>query len=164
VRERATLLYGSPLQFARMAHAGRRARLDTVRLALSTTAALPPETASAFEAACGVPLGQAYGIIEAGCRASTRAPSGEPAESVGRAVPGYEVAIVTADGALEPAGAVGEVGIRGTGLFSGYHRPWQPRASLLGTAGSSPATSARSTRPGGSRSAAARSRRSSSRA
>jgi long-chain acyl-CoA synthetase len=132
VRERATLLYGSPLQFARMAHAGRRGRLATVRTALSTTAALPPETATAFEAACGVPLGQAYGIIEAGLPCINMRTGGEPAESVGRAVPGYEVAIVSADGASAPPGAVGEVGIRGTGLFSGYHRPWRPRAALLG--------------------------------
>jgi long-chain acyl-CoA synthetase len=131
VRERATVLYGSPLQFARMAHAGRRARLDTVRTALSTTAALPPEVATAFEAACGVALGQAYGIIEAGLPCINTRAAAEPAESVGCAVPGYEVAVVAADGTAHPAGVVGEVGIRGTGLFSGYHRPWQPRAGLL---------------------------------
>jgi long-chain acyl-CoA synthetase len=131
VRERTTLLYGSPLQFARMAHAGRRERLGSVRTALSTTAALPPEVATAFESACGLRLGQAYGIIEAGLPCVNTRAAGEPAESVGRAVPGYDVAVVTAEGTPEPAGVVGEVGIQGTGLFSGYHRPWQPRAGLL---------------------------------
>jgi acyl-coenzyme A synthetase/AMP-(fatty) acid ligase len=56
---------------------------------------------------------------------------GEPAESVGRAVPGYEVAIVTADGTPEPAGAVGEVGIRGTGSSPATIAPGSARASLL---------------------------------
>jgi long-chain acyl-CoA synthetase len=114
-----------------LAHAAGPVRLGPVRAALSTTAGLPPEVATAFESACGLPLGQAYGIIEAGLPCINTRGAGEPADSVGRAVPGYDVAIVTADGAAEPAGVVGEVGIRGTGLFSGYHRPWQPRAALL---------------------------------
>jgi hypothetical protein len=55
-----------------VAGAGRRARLEAVRVALSTAAPLRggawPER---FEAAFGVPLDRAYGIIEAACRAST---------------------------------------------------------------------------------------------
>jgi long-chain acyl-CoA synthetase len=128
---RPTLLYGSPMQFARMASVGRPAAYGTVRIAVSTTAALPSEVATAFEAASGVPLGQAYGIIEAGLPCINTRAGGEPASSVGRAVPGYEVAVFDDAGVALPADTAGEVGIRGAGLFSGYYRPWQPRALVL---------------------------------
>ena len=123
-RARPTLLYGSPLQFARMASAPRREAFASVRLALSTTAALPEQVAVDFEAASGVPLGQAYGIIEAGLPCINTRSHGETATSVGAAVPGYEVAIAG-------AGEAGEVMLRGAGLFSGYYRPWQPRDVVL---------------------------------
>jgi acyl-CoA synthetase (AMP-forming)/AMP-acid ligase II len=130
-RARATLLYGSPLQFERMAHAGKRGALDAVRVALSTAAALPPGVASEFEAAFGVPLGQAYGIIEAGLPCINTRADGVEASSVGPAVPGYAVAVVGDDRAPCPAGVAGEVVVRGAGLFSGYYRPWRPRADVL---------------------------------
>jgi acyl-CoA synthetase (AMP-forming)/AMP-acid ligase II len=130
-RERPTLLYGSPIQFARMAHAGRRPALESVRTALSTTAALPSEVAAAFDAAFEVPLGQAYGIIEAGLPCINTRANGESAASVGRAVPGYAVAVLGPGGAALEPGAPGEVVVRGAGLFSGYYRPWRPRATLL---------------------------------
>jgi len=130
-RARPTLLYGSPMQFARMASVGRPAAFETVRIAVSTTAALPAEVAAAFEAASGVPLGQAYGIIEAGLPCLNTRAGGEPATSVGRAVPGYEVAVFDDGGVALPPDTAGEVGIRGVGLFSGYYRPWQPLALAL---------------------------------
>jgi long-chain acyl-CoA synthetase len=130
-RARPTLLYGSPMQFARMAGAPRPDALASVRLALSTTAALPEPVAAEFERAHGVPLGQAYGIIEAGLPCINPRAGGEPATSVGAAVPGYEVAIVGVEGAPLPAGQPGEVMLRGAGLFSGYYRPWQPLATVL---------------------------------
>src|SRR5262249_52113157 len=65
-RTAATVLYGSPVQFERMAHAGHPGALDAVRVALSTAAALPARVAADFEAKFRRPLGQAYGIIEAG--------------------------------------------------------------------------------------------------
>jgi acyl-CoA synthetase (AMP-forming)/AMP-acid ligase II len=130
-RHRATVLYGSPVQFARMAGAGRRVRLDAVRVALSTAAPLPLQVADDFEGVFGKPLGQAYGIIEAGLPCINTRADGVPATSVGRAVPGYAIAIVGDDGGALPVGVVGEVAVRGTGLFSGYYRPWTPRAGCL---------------------------------
>jgi acyl-coenzyme A synthetase/AMP-(fatty) acid ligase len=130
-RHGPTFLYGSPLQFARMAHAKRRPARRTVRTALSTAAALPAHVAEAFEAAFDVPLGQAYGIIEAGLPCINTRRGGLPATSVGPPVPGYAVAILGDDGAPLPAATPGEVAVRGPGLFSGYYRPWRPLAQVL---------------------------------
>ena len=109
-RGRPTLLYGSPLQFARMASALRRDALASVRLALSTSAALPEQVAADFEAAGGVPLGQAYGIIEAGLPCINMRAGGEPATSVGRAGAGVRGGGSPAQTARPlPAGQPGEV-------------------------------------------------------
>jgi acyl-coenzyme A synthetase/AMP-(fatty) acid ligase len=131
VAHRATVLYGAPLQFERMASAGRRQRLDAVRVALSTAAPLRAEIADAFEATCGVPLGQAYGIIEAGLPCINTRTAGEPPTSVGLPAPGYEVSVVDERGTPLGPGVAGHVRVRGEGLFSGYYRPWQPRAAVL---------------------------------
>lgn len=120
----ATLLYASPVLLARLAALPTPPALPSLRLALSTAAPLAPEVAARFDAVYGVPLGQAYGIIEAGLACiNTRqgADRDLPATSVGRAVPGYEVATF----------ADGEVGVRGPGLFDAYYAPWRPRAAVL---------------------------------
>jgi acyl-coenzyme A synthetase/AMP-(fatty) acid ligase len=127
----ATVLYGSPLQFERMAGAGRRARLDRVRVALSTAAPLREAVATAFESAFEIPLGQAYGIIEAGLPCINTRADDAPATSVGVASPGYEVVVVGDDGRPAAPGTAGEVRLRGAGLFSGYYRPWRLRAAVL---------------------------------
>jgi long-chain acyl-CoA synthetase len=126
---RASVLYASPVHFERMAHAASGARLGTVRVAVSTAAPLPLAVADQFENVFGRPLGQAYGIIEAGlpCINLGSAPRG----SVGPAVPGYEVAIHDADGAQVPMGTPGEVMVRGPGLFDGYYAPRRPLAECL---------------------------------
>jgi acyl-coenzyme A synthetase/AMP-(fatty) acid ligase len=83
-----------------------------------------------FESAHGVPVGQAYGLIEAGLPCINTRTGGLPATSVGRPVPGYDVAVFADDGTLVPAGVSGEIGIRGEGLFSAYYAPWRLRQQL----------------------------------
>jgi acyl-CoA synthetase (AMP-forming)/AMP-acid ligase II len=83
-----------------------------------------------FTAMSGVPVGQAYGIIEAGLPCINTGTEGLPADSVGRVVPGYEVAVFSEDGARLPAGMPGEIGLRGDGLFSAYYAPWVLREQI----------------------------------
>jgi len=128
--ERATVVYASPLQLARLAAVAGPA--PALRLALSTAAPLPLETTDRFAAATGVPLGQAYGIIEAGLACIRRGDERTLAPaSVGRAVPGYAVGVFAPDGGPLAAGERGEVGVRGPGLFDAYYEPWRPRAAVL---------------------------------
>lgn len=158
--ERATIVYASPVQLARLAAVAAAPRVPTLRLALSTAAPLAADVAARFEAAYGRPLGQAYGLIEAGlvcieaglvpidaglvhidaglagidagfASPETRTSPRTPPGVVGRPVPGYEVAILDEGGAPVPTGARGEVGVRGPGLFDAYYAPWTPRAEAL---------------------------------
>jgi long-chain acyl-CoA synthetase len=129
-RWRATVLYASPLHFERLGNLGRAAPLRGVRVALSTSAPISPAVIERFESAYGVPVGQAYGIIEAGLPCINRGRDGLPAGSVGRAVPGYEVAVFSDAGARLPPGTSGEIGLRGEGLFSAYYAPWRRREDV----------------------------------
>ena len=121
----ATVLYASPLHFERLAGLKSQGPLPSLRLTLSTSAPIRPDVIERFEAVHGVPVCQAYGIIEAGLPCINIRRDGTPPASVGRPVPGYEIAIVDEAGAHLPASVRGEVMIRGSGLFSGYYKPWQ---------------------------------------
>jgi acyl-CoA synthetase (AMP-forming)/AMP-acid ligase II len=128
-RFRATLLYASPLHFERLGGLTGRP-LPSVRLVLSTSAPITVAVMDRFESVYGVPVGQAYGIIEAGLPCINVRQDGTPAASVGRPVPGYDVAVFSDEGTRQPAGALGEIGVRGDGLFSAYYAPWLLREHL----------------------------------
>jgi acyl-coenzyme A synthetase/AMP-(fatty) acid ligase len=123
----ASIFYASPLHFERLGNLSAAAPLASLRLALSTSAPITAAVLERFESAYGVPVGQAYGIIEAGLPCINPGTEGLPAASVGRPVPGYDVAVFSDDGERLPAGALGEIALRGAGLFSAYYAPWRLR-------------------------------------
>ena len=128
---RATVFYASPLHFERLANVPRTGSLRSLRLALSTSAPISPAVMERFQSVHGVPVAQAYGIIEAGLPCVNLPADGLPATSVGRAIPGYEMAVLDDAGATLPAGVAGEIALRGDGLFSAYYAPWQLREQIM---------------------------------
>jgi long-chain acyl-CoA synthetase len=129
-RFEATVMYASPLHFERLGGLKSGGPLASLRLTLSTSAPIRKNVIERFEAVYGVPVCQAYGIIEAGLPCINTRLDGTPPAAVGRPVPGYEIAIVDESGKRLSAGATGEVWIRGSGLFMGYYKPWQPFAAI----------------------------------
>jgi long-chain acyl-CoA synthetase len=97
---------------------------------LSTAAPISPVVMERFESVYRVPVGQAYGIIEAGLPCINLGTEGLPAASVGRPVPGYEVAVLSDEGKGLPADTLGEIAVRGNGLFSAYYSPWRLREQI----------------------------------
>ena len=126
----ATVLYASPTHFERMSNLGSTGALTSVRLALSTSAPIAPMVIDRFESIYGVRVGQAYGIIEAGLPCINPGLPDLPPRSVGRVVPGYDVAVFSEDGQRRPSGTPGEIGLRGAGLFSAYYKPWRLREQV----------------------------------
>jgi acyl-coenzyme A synthetase/AMP-(fatty) acid ligase len=126
----ASVFYASPLHFERMSSLAPTGPLSGLRLALSTSAPLAPTVMERFESIYDVPVGQAYGIIEAGLPCINSRPPDLPAGSVGRVVPGYEIAVFSDQGERLPAGTPGEIGVRGDGLFSAYYTPWRLREEI----------------------------------
>jgi acyl-CoA synthetase (AMP-forming)/AMP-acid ligase II len=129
-RGKASVLYASPLHFERMSNLESAPPLASLRLALSTSAPLAPAVIARFEAAYGVPVGQAYGIIEAGLACINPGTQGFAPSSVGPPVPGYQVAVFSEERQSLPRKTMGEIGIRGSGLFSAYYAPWMPREEI----------------------------------
>ena len=126
-----SVLYAAPLHFERMANLGPSERLSSIRVTLSTAAPISPAVMERFESVYGVPVGQAYGIIEAGLPCINLGTEGLPVTSVGRPVPGYDIAVLADDGTRLPPDQLGEIGVRGDGLFSAYYAPWRRRELIM---------------------------------
>ncbi len=129
-RLRASVLYAAPLHFERMANLGPSEPLSSIRVTLSTAAPISPAVMERFESVYRVPVGQAYGIIEAGLPCINLGTEGLPQTSVGRPVPGYAVAVLSDEGKHLPAETMGEIAVRGEGLFSAYYSPWRLREQI----------------------------------
>jgi acyl-CoA synthetase (AMP-forming)/AMP-acid ligase II len=129
-RLRPTVLYASPLHFERMSGLPPSEPLDSVRVCLSTSAPITEAVMDRFQSRYGLPVGQAYGIIEAGLPCINLRDGGLPATSVGRAVPGYEVAVFSGEAVRQDPGTVGEIAVKGSGLFSAYYAPWRLREHI----------------------------------
>ena len=129
-RLKPSVLYAAPLHFERMANLGPSEPLTSIRVILSTAAPISPAVMDRFESVYGVPIGQAYGIIEAGLPCINLGTEGLPSTSVGRPVPGYEVAVLSDDGKRLSTEDLGEIAVRGAGLFSAYYSPWQLREQI----------------------------------
>jgi long-chain acyl-CoA synthetase len=136
-RLKPSVLYAAPLHFERMANLGPSEPLTSIRVILSTAAPISLAVMDRFESVYGVPIGQAYGIIEAGLPCINLGTEGLPSTSVGRPVPGYEVAVLSDDGKrlstdrrADAPETLGEIAVRGDGLFSAYYSPWQLREQI----------------------------------
>lgn len=128
-KHQATLLYGSPWQFRLLAADSGMKKFPFLRWAISTGQPLPESIAVSFQQRFGHPLRQAYGIIEAGLVCINTHDSSNPL-TVGSAAPGFDIRIYDEEGNNTVDGQVGEVCIKGAGLFSGYIYP-QRRPTTL---------------------------------
>jgi long-chain acyl-CoA synthetase len=125
-RWRGTVLYAAPFHFALLARDDSGAQLPSVRLAVSTTCALPRDVAEDFHRRFGRPLTQVLGIIELGLVSmNTEDPLGRW-DSVGRLLPDYRARILNPD-----ENGCGEVALAGPGFFDAYVAPWVPRDRVL---------------------------------
>jgi oxalate---CoA ligase len=100
-----------------------------LRFIRSSSASLPPAVMTAMEETFGVPVIEAYGMTEATHQMASNPlpPALRFPGSVGIAA-GPDIAIMDAEGALQPAGEIGEVVIRGPNVTPGYES--NPAANL----------------------------------
>jgi long-chain acyl-CoA synthetase len=115
----ATMIYASPIQYELMARTDSSHPLTKLKRAISTSALLPKRTADSFFERFRVRLTQVYGIIEVGLPLWNELESIE-STALGICKPPYEAIVVDEHGQRLPAGEIGELAIRGPGLFSGY--------------------------------------------
>lgn len=131
----ATVMYGSPFHFRQLAGSVCRKTWPSLRMAVSTAAALDAKTAQAFRERFGKPLVQGLGIIEAGLPFLNRAAAVTEPESIGQLLPGYQAMKRPLASASSAREEVGELCLSGPGLFDAYLDPWQPREEVVDSEG-----------------------------
>lgn len=122
----ANLLYGSPFHFAQLAQCVEAKPLPELRLAVSTASALSDGVAVAFRERFHLPLTQALGIIEVGLPIMNCERAGELPTALGQVLPAYAWRSVPHG----DDGVVGELMLRGPGMFDAYLVPWQLREEV----------------------------------
>ena len=123
----ATVFYGSPFHLALLAAESSGRDWPSLRLAVGTAAAVPATTAEAFQKRYGIAPAQGFGIIEAGLPLLNTDAAATKPTSVGRP---DDIAVRLRDehGADVPQGEIGELWLRGPGIFDAYLAPWCERA------------------------------------
>ena len=91
-----------------------------MRLFISGSAPLLPETFTAFEERTGQRILERYGMTETSMNASNPLEGERRPGSVGPALPGIELRVVGDDDRELPRGEIGHLQVRGPNVFSGY--------------------------------------------
>ena len=122
VRRQGTFIYASPFHYQMMTNSGMFSAetFSRIRLAVSTAMRLSEIDARNFQRKFGLELAEAYGVIEVGLPFVNCSRNPEKRGSVGTILPDYEARIVDPD-----ANGIGEVYLRGSGMFDAYFSPWQ---------------------------------------
>ena len=94
----------------------------TIRVFISGSAPLLPETFNEFAARTGQTIVERYGMTETGMNTSNPLDGERRCGSVGLALPGISVRVVDADGSVCAPGAVGDIEVKGPNVFPGYWR------------------------------------------
>ncbi len=126
-----TVLYASPFHYALLASCSGARPVPSLRLAVSTAAALSPITAAAFHERFGIPLTQALGIIECGLPLLNNKWAETKPLSVGEPQPDYQISLRAENGAEVAKGEIGELFLRGPGFVDAYLIPWMSRSEIL---------------------------------
>lgn len=130
-RYNGTLLYASPMQIRLLASSTEETALPTLKTVISTSAAISPDVCVDFEHKFGIPVSQAYGIIEIGLPIINADKSSTHPEAVGYALPDYTVDILDENHQPVSNGTIGHLAIKGPGMFDAYLQPPLKRQDVL---------------------------------
>jgi malonyl-CoA/methylmalonyl-CoA synthetase len=129
----ATVMMGVPTFYTRLLAEPSLTRdlTRTVRLFVSGSAPLLPETFDAFRARTGHAILERYGMTETGMITSNPLSGERIAGTVGKPLPGVSVRVVDAAGTPCAPGTIGNVEVKGPNVFAGYWRmPDKTRADF----------------------------------
>ena len=119
--QNGTVLYAAPFHYTMLCGVPDARPIPSLRLAVSTAAALPTQLAAKFSERFSLPLTQGLGIIEVGLPILNTASAADNPAAIGRPGPAFDARLAD-DGELE---------LHGPGMFDAYLSPWQARADVL---------------------------------
>ena len=96
-------------------------KVHSVRFPISGGEPLPVAVAEAFEKRFGVPIFEGYGQTEAAPVVTLNVPGHRKLGTVGRALPGVEVALWNDAKTVLSVGEIGEIMVRGANVMPGYY-------------------------------------------
>lgn len=127
----ATALMGVPTFYTRLLdQPGLADAARGMRLFVSGSAPLLPETHMAFARITGHAILERYGMTETNMNTSNPYAGDRRPGTVGHPLPGVEIRLMS-DGAVAPAGSVGGIQVRGPNVFAGYWRMPEKTAEEL---------------------------------
>ena len=126
-----TLLYASPMQIRLLASNDGEDLMPSLKMVISTSAAISLDVCKDFKARFKIDVSQAYGIIEIGLPMINYIKSEEYPDAVGYALPDYTVDILDDDNNILPCGKIGHLAIKGPGMFDAYLSPATLRKDVL---------------------------------
>jgi malonyl-CoA/methylmalonyl-CoA synthetase len=120
----ATVMMGVPTFYTRLLADQRFDRnvCRNMRLFISGSAPLQPETFAAFQERSGHTILERYGMTETSMNASNPLNGERRPGSVGPALPGVSLRVVDDQGKELASGEVGHLQVKGPNVFSGYWR------------------------------------------
>lgn len=124
-RERITVFTGVPTMFTMFVHSPKLHQYDysSLRVFGSGGASIPVEILERIKKEIGVDMIEAYGQTEATIMITSQPHDGEKVVgSVGRAIEGVDLRIITPDQKDVPQGEIGEIIFRGPNAMKGYYK------------------------------------------
>ncbi len=116
-----TMLTGAPPMWRRWANSERATTaFDRIRFARSGAASLPNDVHERLVERYGLDVRQGYGLTETSSAITSGRNLDPPRGSVGKPWPGVELVLVDESGDPVDQGDVGEIVVRGPGVFLGY--------------------------------------------
>jgi len=132
-----TVLCQPPSEYRLMAEhlALEQFYLGSVRHAVSTGAPLDRATIDTFRLSFCVTIHDGYGQVETGLIVASRKDAEDDVGSLGRPIPGHDIAVIDERGGVVGPGVEGEIALRGRppSLFAGYcNEPEETESAFLG--------------------------------
>lgn len=130
-QHQATLLYASPMHFRLLAADQSENKMESLKMAISTSSGIPVAITDAFQKRFGLSVTQAYGIIEIGLPLIDSLSGDSSSETVGYPIKGISVAILDDDNQQLGKGESGYLAIKGAGMFDAYLKPWKTADKIM---------------------------------
>lgn len=130
-KHKGTLLYCSPMQIRLLSNDSSKEMIPSMHTIISTSAGISKDVCVAFKKRFNKEVSQAYGLIEVGLPIINKQKSEASPESVGYALPDYDVEILDEDFKPVPEGQIGMLGMRGPGMFDAYLDPFMKKEEVL---------------------------------
>lgn len=127
----ADILYGSPSLIEKLSLDSSQQGLPQHLRVISTSTGISPDVLNTFEKRFSTKVSQMYGLIEVGLPLGNLSTATYPHESVGIPMPRCEAAILDPQGRPLPAGQIGQLAVRGPGMFDAYLAPYRPSDEVL---------------------------------